>query len=66
MVSEDNGVLMHAIANSDELSIFKTELVKDVLDYKWNTFAGRTHIIGLMFHITYVVSLLWYINEIFL
>lgn len=35
MVKEESGNIINAIANSDELSIFQTDLVKDMLDYKW-------------------------------
>lgn len=34
-VSEDMGQLMGAIQDSDELAIFDTDLVKDLIDYKW-------------------------------
>ena len=34
-MSEENGQLIGAIAQSDELEIFKTELIRDMVDYKW-------------------------------
>lgn len=40
-VSEEDGPLMNAVANSDELGIFKTDMIMDMIDYKWNTFAKR-------------------------
>lgn len=66
MVCEDNGRLTNAIAESEELAIFQTELVKDLIDYKWQVFALRQHTIGLVFHLTYVLALLYYINITFL
>jgi hypothetical protein len=38
-MSQDSGSLIDAIANSNELEIFKTKVVRDVIDYKWNRFA---------------------------
>jgi hypothetical protein len=38
-MSEKNGQIMNAIAGSEELEIFKTDLIKDMIDYKWNAFA---------------------------
>lgn len=38
-MSQDSGSLIDAIANSEELEIFKTKLVKDVINYKWDRFA---------------------------
>lgn len=66
MVDESEGRLINAIAESDELSIFETHLVQDLVDYKWNNFALRQHSIGLFFHVLYVFSLLYYINVTFL
>jgi hypothetical protein len=38
-MSEENGKIMKAIADSEELEIFKTELIIDLVDYKWQAFA---------------------------
>jgi hypothetical protein len=38
-MSQESGSLIDAIANSDELEIFKTKLVQDVIKYKWERFA---------------------------
>jgi len=65
-VSEDNGQLMNAIAGSEELEIFKTDLIKDLIDYKWNTYAQAQHRFGAIVHMTYVVVLMYYISKIFL
>lgn len=34
-MSEEDGTIMDAIANSEELSIYETDLVKDLIDFKW-------------------------------
>ena len=34
-MNQDEGSIMDAIADSEELGIFKTDLIKDVVDYKW-------------------------------
>ena len=38
-MSEDDGSLIEAIANSEELEIYKTQIIRDVVDYKWAKFA---------------------------
>lgn len=38
-MSEQNGKIVAAIQNSEELAIFKTPLVRDVIDYKWERYA---------------------------
>ena len=35
-MSEEKELLIDVLAESDELSIFETELVKDFIDFKWD------------------------------
>jgi len=65
-MSEEDGTLMNAVANSEELPIFKTDLIMDMIDYKWETFARRQHLIGLFVHLIYIIVLILYINRTFL
>jgi hypothetical protein len=65
-MSEENGQIMNAIASSEELEIFKTELIKDMIDYKWQAFAQNTHRIGALMHCSYIIILMYYIVQIFL
>ena len=34
-MSEADGQLMEALANSEELPMFQTDLVQDLIEYKW-------------------------------
>jgi len=61
-VSEEDGDITAAIADSEELAIFKTPIVMDMLDYKWDVFAQSSHRLGCLIHIIYVVCLIMYIN----
>lgn len=63
---EEDGELIDAIADSEELEIFRCQIIKDLLDYKWETFARRVHFIGAFFHVCYVVAMYWYIINVFL
>lgn len=65
-VSEEDGPLMDAVANSDELAIFETDMVRDMIDYKWRTYARRQHLCGGFVHLVYVLVLIAYISRTFL
>merc|ERR1712238_260360 len=65
-MSEEDGTLMNAVADSDELSIFTTDMIMDMIDYKWESFAKTQHLIGGFIHVCYVVVLILYINKTFL
>ena len=57
---------MSAIAESEELPIFKTDLVRDMIEYKWGAYAANRHRFGAMVHLCYVGTLIYYISDIFL
>jgi maltodextrin utilization protein YvdJ len=65
--SDDKGLsLMHVLANSNELEIFETDLVKDVIDYKWYTYAIYIHTLAAIVHASYVFVLIFYIKHYYL
>lgn len=37
----ESGRLMDAIADSEELEIFTTDLIIDIIEFKWQKFAGK-------------------------
>lgn len=57
---------MQAISESEELSIFTTDLIKDLVDYKWDNYARFQHFIGASIHLCYVYVLSAYIRLVFL
>jgi hypothetical protein len=65
-MSEKNGQIMNAIAGSQEISIFQTDLIKDMIDYKWKAFAQTRHFFGAGMHFCYVITLMLYIVKVFL
>ena len=64
MVGEND--LIDSIFNSEELAIYESESVKDVVDYKWRVFSRPVHRIGACIHIFYMCVLILYINIVFL
>ena len=36
---EDGESIIDAVSNSDELEIFETDMIRDMIDYKWKTYA---------------------------
>jgi len=50
-MSEEDGKLIDALTESEELSIFETCLVRDLIDWRWSKFAMRIHVVGFKIHI---------------
>jgi len=65
-MSEKEGSIMDAIANSDEIEIFNAETVRDLIDFKWAFYAEKLHLFGATVHFIYVFVLILYINSIYL
>lgn len=58
--------LMTAIAGTNELGLFDTDIVRDVIDYKWNAYAYGMHSTNGLIHFLYVASLMFFINYTYL
>lgn len=65
-MSQEDGKLIDAIADSDELDIFETDLVMDLVDFKWEAYAKKVHFRGLLVHTTYILTLTMYIRATYL
>jgi hypothetical protein len=68
MAAEDGYSLINALANSseDQLDIFDTDVVRDLVQYKWSTFAAKAHWLSGLTYLVYVVALAFYVNDIYL
>ena len=63
ITENDDGIsLFECLAGCNELEIFETDLIRDLIDYKWRTFAFKQHLIALIVHASYVLVLIYYIN----
>ena len=51
---------------SEELELFNSEAIKDILYFKWKTFATKFHMIGCIMHFAYMFLLFNYIFQIYI
>lgn len=47
-------------AESDEIEIFRSECLQQVIEFKWNTFVFKWHLVGTVIHFLYLGYLLFY------
>ena len=68
MIEEGDITLLSALANSKEgqLDIFESDVVRDIIQYKWNCYAARSHWLSGLVYLGYTVVLAMYINDIYL
>ena len=58
--------IIQAISKSEELEIFESDIVKELIEFKWNSFAYEQHKRNLYMHLLYVASLLYYVKDVYL
>ena len=63
---ENETSLLDALIQSDEIELFDTPAVKDIIDYKWDKYAGFSQGVLAFLHFTYAIVLLMYIKITFI
>ena len=63
---EKGDSLMDALEDSEELDIFVTDIVRDIIDYKWSSYAFKIHMLAAIVHACYLFVLMYYINQTYL
>ena len=57
--------LVDALSESTDLALFETQVVKDVINFKWQQFARRIHYFGAFMHFSYAIALFYYVKDVF-
>lgn len=65
-MSTEDGDIVQAIAESNEVELFLTDTVMDMIDFKWERYASRIHILGMIIHVIYLIYLLIYVKLTFI
>jgi|TARA_B110001450_G_scaffold255281_1_gene282438 hypothetical protein len=58
--------LLEECANSEELSIFETDTLKDLIEFKWNQYGYLFHLGGFLIHAVYVLMLFVYTDMVYI
>jgi hypothetical protein len=63
---KDDVNLMGLLNNTDELDVFGTKSVQELIAFKWDSYALTHHLVGCFFHFFYLAILIIYINIIYI
>jgi hypothetical protein len=58
--------LMDLFTNSDEIDVFLSETVNQIIMFKWKHFAFKFHMIGLCVHFYFMTVLFVYVKIVYL
>ena len=64
-INEDSD-LMGLAAESEELEIFDTESMMQLIQFKWEMYARKHHLFGCFMHMVYVQCLINYTNLVYI
>lgn len=57
---------MNLCTSSAELDIFETSSLSELIQFKWSSYAKRHHLMGCIMHMTYISTLVVYINVVYI
>jgi hypothetical protein len=62
----ENVSFMEICKDTEELEMFDTEVIQDMIEFKWLSFGRAHHMMGLTMHFVYTFTLTIYVNEVYL
>ena len=57
---------MDMIGDSEEIKIFETKVIKDLISFKWSRYAKNKHYLAGFIHTVYAITFCIYTSEIYL
>ena len=58
--------LLQLCAEADELELFETDELDELITFKWESFARSFMLIGCFFHFCYLTIMIIYVNAIYI
>lgn len=65
-VKNEDVNILGCMCEGDEIEIFNTDCVKDVIEFKWGAYGFNFHLFGLIYHMAYMVILFLYTNIVYI
>ena len=65
-MNEDVGFMGLLSEQEEELEIFETVSIQQLIQFKWEMYARRHHLLGCIMHLVYVQCLINYTNLVYI
>ena len=56
---------MDLLSKSEDLDIFDTKVVSDLIKFSWQNYASHVHFFGAFIHLIYMISFFTYVGLIY-
>jgi len=57
---------MEIVFESDDLDLYISKGLTNMVEYKWDNIALKWHTIGFVFHFIYILLIAWYVQIIYI
>lgn len=57
--------LIQSVGETEELTVFDSKALLDLIDFKWNVYAKYVHQVGLFSHLSYVIVFIIFVNTFY-
>jgi hypothetical protein len=64
LMNEEKNILA-LCAGSDEIIMFKSEPLQDLIKFKWDSYGQNFHLFGCLIHIIYIIILFVYTDMVY-
>ena len=54
---------MALCSETEELEVFETDALKDIIDFKWRMYGRKHHFLGMAMHMLYTAMINIYVSE---
>ena len=63
---KDDVPIVKIISESEEFNIFKSESMKNFIEYKWGAIGLTHHLYNVVNHVCFLIALGWYITKVYI
>jgi hypothetical protein len=63
LVRTEDVNLMSLAEETEEMTIFDTDSIVDIIEYRWGCYANSFHLKGLFMNVLYIISFILYVKE---
>lgn len=66
-IFENEGVsILDLCSSSEEINIFLSDCLQELIEFKWDAFARKFHLVGLFMHLLYMLILVLYVQRVYI
>lgn len=66
LINGDVNILAQCAETEDELNMFESETLQDLIAFKWDNYGYKFHLFGCCYHFVYIIILFLYTDQVYI